>query len=89
MSYSDIQTFKSRFWKHGWELYPENLRDLLKEGNPVGHVNFKLYVALGNHDYHGNVQAQIDINNPYWNMPAKVYSFDIPNHTFVVLSWEI
>ena len=50
MSYSDIQTFKSRFWKHVWELDPESLSDLLKEGNPVGHVNFKFRVP-SNHGY--------------------------------------
>jgi hypothetical protein len=44
MSYSDVQTFKSRFWKHVWELDTESIRDLLKEGNPVGHVNFKFHV---------------------------------------------
>lgn len=43
------------------------------------------YVTLGNHDYHGNVQAQIDIEHPFWYMPDKVYSFNIEKHTFVVL----
>ncbi|WP_121966220.1 metallophosphoesterase [Myroides sp. N17-2] len=34
------------------------------------------YVALGNHDYHGNVQAQIDYSNisRRWNMPDRYYS---------------
>ena len=50
MSYSDVQTFKSRFWKHVWELDPESLRDLLKEGNPVGHVDFKFRVP-SHHGY--------------------------------------
>jgi hypothetical protein len=43
------------------------------------------YVALGNHDYHGNVNAQIAIDNPYWHMPSKVYNFSIQDHTFVVM----
>ena len=50
MSYSDVQTFKSCFWKHVWELDPESLRDLLKEGNPVGHVDFKFRVP-SHHGY--------------------------------------
>lgn len=42
------------------------------------------YVALGNHDHHGNVTAQQHIPHPSWNMPSAVYSFDIDDHTFVV-----
>ena len=35
------------------------------------------YVALGNHDYHGNAQAQVDytLTNPRWKMPARYYTF--------------
>jgi acid phosphatase len=43
------------------------------------------YVALGNHDYHGNVTAQIEIQHPYWNMPTNQYEFTICNHSFVVI----
>jgi acid phosphatase len=34
------------------------------------------HVALGNHDYHGNCDAQIDYHkiSPRWNMPARYYS---------------
>src|SRR5271169_203879 len=33
------------------------------------------HVALGNHDYHGNCDAQIEYNkvSPRWNMPARYY----------------
>ena len=33
------------------------------------------YVVLGNHDYLGNIQAQIEFSrrNPYWRMPARYY----------------
>lgn len=41
------------------------------------------YVALGNHDYRGNVQAQIDYSNisRRWNMPSRYYSktFELDN----------
>lgn len=37
------------------------------------------YAALGNHDYYGSVQAQIDYSNTYtrWKMPARHYSFEV------------
>ena len=42
------------------------------------------YVALGNHDYRGSVQAQIDYSSisRRWNMPARYYSktFSINDH---------
>jgi tartrate-resistant acid phosphatase type 5 len=33
------------------------------------------YVAIGNHDYHGNVQAEIDYSrvDPRWHMPARYF----------------
>jgi tartrate-resistant acid phosphatase type 5 len=36
------------------------------------------HVALGNHDYRGNVQAQIDYteHSPRWRLPARWYSFE-------------
>ncbi len=35
------------------------------------------YVALGNHDYRGSVQAQIDYSkkSPRWRMPARHYTY--------------
>ena len=42
------------------------------------------FVALGNHDHHGNVSAQMNIEHEYWNMPAAVYDFTIGEHTFIV-----
>jgi acid phosphatase len=36
------------------------------------------YIVLGNHDYGGNVQAQIDYTktSKRWNLPARYYSFE-------------
>jgi predicted MPP superfamily phosphohydrolase len=36
------------------------------------------YISLGNHDYYGNVQAQIDYStlSSRWKMPARYYSFE-------------
>ncbi|HSB36096.1 MAG TPA: tartrate-resistant acid phosphatase type 5 family protein, partial [Thermoanaerobaculia bacterium] len=38
------------------------------------------YVALGNHDYRGNVQAQIDYAaiSPRWRLPARFYTVTEP-----------
>lgn len=38
----------------------------------------KWYVTLGNHDYQGNVQAQLDYKgvNDRWKLPARYYSFE-------------
>ena len=49
--------------------------------NPALYADW--YVALGNHDYRGNVQAQIDYTNisRRWNMPDRYYSktFELEN----------
>ncbi len=50
------------------------------------------YAALGNHDYHGNVQAEIDYTkiSDRWKMPSRFYSFtykidDTTNALFVIM----
>lgn len=47
------------------------------------------YVALGNHDYKGNIQAQIDYSNisRRWKMPANYYSetFELKNGEKVLM----
>jgi len=50
------------------------------------------YAALGNHDYHGNVQAEIDYSqiSNRWKMPSRFYSFtykvdDTTNALFVIM----
>lgn len=49
-SYVEKQLFKTRFWKHIWNLDTEGLRELLDEGNPIGHVNFPFRVP-SDHGY--------------------------------------
>lgn len=41
-------------------------------------LNCDWYVVLGNHDYRGNVQAEIDYTNisRRWNMPDRYFSFE-------------
>lgn len=42
------------------------------------HLQTPWYVALGNHDYHGEPQAQLDYakTSPRWRMPKRYYKVD-------------
>jgi len=42
------------------------------------HLQTPWYVALGNHDYHGEPQAQLDYarTSPRWRMPSRYYKVD-------------
>lgn len=58
----------------------ENIDDpqfITKFEKPYQSLDFKLYLILGNHDYRGNIQAQIDYTgrSKKWNMPGSTYSF--------------
>lgn len=48
-----------------------------KFADPYAGLRMDFYVALGNHDYMGNVPAQIEYSakSPYWILPARYYSF--------------
>lgn len=54
---------------------------------PYARLPFKFYMTLGNHDYRGNVQAQIDYTqkSSKWVMPARYYVFEEGPVTFFVL----
>ncbi len=43
-------------------------------------LKIPMFVALGNHDWAGNPQAQVDYSqkDPYWKMPAFNFSFHYP-----------
>ena len=73
-----IMTVGDNFYENGvssiddehWKLsYEDVYKDMTKK--------YPWYVALGNHDYRGNVEAQIGYHsiNPNWNMPARYYTF--------------
>ena len=53
-----------------WQTSYERIYDA-----PALHVPWR--VALGNHDYHGNTQAQIDYSavSDRWRLPARWYSY--------------
>jgi tartrate-resistant acid phosphatase type 5 len=53
-----------------WKLsYEDIYKELTKK--------YPWYVSLGNHDYRGNVDAQLNYHsiNPNWNMPGRYYTF--------------
>lgn len=49
-------------------------------------LNIPFYVALGNHDWRGNAQAQVDYSkkNSRWKMPAFFYSIKYPEQNPLV-----
>lgn len=59
-----VKSVKDKKWAEIWErIY-----------SPLG---IPFYAALGNHDYYGNVQAQVDYTrlSKTWKMPARYYAF--------------
>ncbi|MBM3795826.1 MAG: hypothetical protein FJW31_17625 [Acidobacteria bacterium] len=59
-----VKSVKDKKWTGIWErIY-----------SPLG---IPFYAALGNHDYRGNVQAQVDYTglSKTWRMPARYYTF--------------
>ena len=61
-----VQSVNDSHWKSSFE-------DVYDGAN----INIPWYVVLGNHDYQGNVQAEIDYSgiNQQWNLPSRYYSF--------------
>ena len=61
-----VRSVEDPHWKTNWR-------------NPYDGLGIKFYAALGNHDYMGNEQAQIDYtnhpDNRSWQMPARYYTF--------------
>ncbi len=67
----------------GDNIYNDGVKDvndpqfISKFEKPYKDLDFKFYLTLGNHDYRGNVQAEIDYSkkSKKWVMPARVYNF--------------
>ena len=63
---SGVQSIDDRHWQMHFE-------------RPFSAARFPMpfYACLGNHDYRGNVGAQLEYSrtHPRWNMPATYYSF--------------
>lgn len=54
---------------------------------PYAEFNFPFYMVLGNHDYRGNVQAQVEYSkkSKKWVMPQRYYHFKKGPVTFLAL----
>lgn len=64
----------------GDNFYPEGI-DSVKDSRVHDWVRIydskvPWFLCLGNHDYYGNAQAQLDLHDVYlnWNMPARYYN---------------
>lgn len=60
---------------------------LTKFEKPYANLPFRFYMILGNHDYRGNIEAQIAYTqqSKKWYMPARYYSFKEGPVTFLAL----
>ncbi|NDP21201.1 MAG: hypothetical protein GZ091_08990 [Paludibacter sp.] len=64
--YNGVDSVNDPLWKENYEnIYNDSA------------LHIPWYPALGNHDYYGNPNAEIEYSevNKYWNMPARYYTF--------------
>lgn len=54
---------------------------------PYKDLNLRFYAALGNHDYRGNIQGEIDYTkkSKKWVMPSRYYRFQVREVAFFVI----
>ncbi len=77
----------------GDNIYPKGVEDVNdiqwedKFREPYAPLNIPFFAALGNHDYLGNVQAEIDytFHSTFWNMPSRYYTFTRGKVDFFVI----
>lgn len=80
----------------GDNIYPEGVSSVddpqwdSKWWNPYKHLGLVFHAALGNHDYGGDIQAEIDYSkkNKFWYMPYRYYQYKKSEVEFFVLDTE-
>ena len=80
----------------GDNFYPEGVNSvddpqwLSKFETPYTPLKLQFFASLGNHDYGGNVEAQVQYSkkNPTWVMPSRYYKFTKGNIDFLALDTE-
>lgn len=80
----------------GDNVYPVGVKSVddpqwgTKWWNAYKSLGLVFHAALGNHDYGGSIQAEIDYSkkNKYWYMPDRYYKFEKGEVEFFVLDTE-
>ncbi|MCL4783421.1 MAG: metallophosphoesterase [Bryobacterales bacterium] len=69
-----VSSVTDRKWQTRWE-------------EPYGSLGIPFYPTLGNHDYYGDVQSQLDYKSPSdsWHLPARQYTLRSALVDFVAL----
>jgi tartrate-resistant acid phosphatase type 5 len=73
----------------GDNFYPCGVRSATdpkwKVMEPLAALDIPIYAVLGNHDYCGKPDAQVNANVPNWHMPARSYVLRSPLADFAIL----
>lgn len=63
-----------------WKTHFETPYDLIK---------FTFYPVLGNHDYQGNEQAQVDYKSAKWYMPSRYYKLKFTTFSILAIDTNV